>query len=254
MGNTSSDSSRPVRHSSGLPGFGLFIAIGMIVSTIIAARAYERVRCENRIISVKGYAEKRITSDLATWTGRFEARDAALVPAYNIMSTDLRAVLAWLEQNGVTRDDVGVSSIGTSLQYKKNAKGEDTNDIERYVFAQSVSVSSTDVALVTKIAAESTALIKEGIEFSSDSPDYFYTKLDSLKIEMLGQAAKDSRARAEQLIAGSGSVIGPLRSAEQGIFQITPPYSTETSGGGVNDTSSIDKVIKAVVNIDYTLK
>lgn len=39
-----------------------------------------------------------------------------------------------------------------------------------------------------------------------------------------------------------------------GVFQITPLYSTEVSDYGINDTTSIDKEITAVVNCEFIIK
>ena len=40
----------------------------------------------------------------------------------------------------------------------------------------------------------------------------------------------------------------------QGVFQITPRFSTEISAGGMYDTSSIDKTIRAVVTVTYGIE
>ncbi|MDX2226008.1 MAG: SIMPL domain-containing protein, partial [Verrucomicrobiae bacterium] len=80
---------------------------------------------------------------------------------------------------------------------------------------------------------------------------YFYTKVDDLKIEMLGAATKDAQVRAEAMTRQTGTKLGRMRSASQGIFQITPVYSTDTSNMGILDTTSIEKIIKAVVNIEF---
>ena len=132
-------------------------------------------------------------------------------------------------------------------------QGVSTHTIEGYVLTQAVGLDSEDVALVNRISKESTALIRDGIAFESSDPDYYYTKLDGLKIEMLGLAAEDARARAEQLAAKSGARLGVLRNASQGVFQITPAYSTATSGYGMYDTSTIVKAIKSVVTVEYAI-
>src|SRR4029077_8073817 len=98
------------------------------------------------------------------------------------------------------------------------------------------------------------ALIQDGIAFTSNAPEYYFTKLDDLKIQMLGQATKDARERAEQLAVNSRSKVGALRSASQGVFQITPPFSTEVSNTGQSDTTSIDKSIKALVTVEYAIE
>ena len=57
---------------------------------------------------------------------------------------------------------------------------------------------------------------------------------------------------ARMLTSGAGH-LGSLKSASQGVFQITPPLSNEISGSGANDTSSVDKIIKAVVTCEYAI-
>ena len=86
-----------------------------------------------------------------------------------------------------------------------------------------------------------------GVELSCDSPRYLYTRLDDLKLAMIADATRNARERAELLVAGSPNTLGPLQSASQGVFQITPAFSNEVSGTGMNDTTSLHKVIKAVV-------
>ncbi|MBC7529263.1 MAG: SIMPL domain-containing protein, partial [Chthonomonadaceae bacterium] len=42
--------------------------------------------------------------------------------------------------------------------------------------------------------------------------------------------------------------------ARMGILQITPIYSTAVSGEGINDTSSLDKDITAIVTMGYAIR
>jgi len=74
-----------------------------------------------------------------------------------------------------------------------------------------------------------------------------------LKIEMLGQAALDAKARAQQIASSTGNQVGGLRAAEMGVLQITPPDSSEVTGYGVNDTSSLEKDITAVVHMTFSI-
>ncbi|MDD4879214.1 MAG: SIMPL domain-containing protein, partial [Candidatus Omnitrophica bacterium] len=43
------------------------------------------------------------------------------------------------------------------------------------------------------------------------------------------------------------------RSADMGVFQITPVNSTEVSDWGSNDTSSLEKKVFAVVHADFAI-
>jgi hypothetical protein len=74
------------------------------------------------------------------------------------------------------------------------------------------------------------------------------------KIEMLADATKDARARAEQIAAQGGRTIANLHDAEMGVFQITALHGNSTSDEGENDTSSLDKTITAVVTATFLLK
>ena len=238
----------------GLTLLGLMLAAGMVASTLIASRSIERIKCANQTIRVKGSSEKKIVSDRAVWNARFAARAPGLTAAYEKIRMDLEAVLTYLERNGVPRGSVGVSSVSTTIQHKPNEKGNPTNVIEGYVLEQSIQVKSGDIPLVARLARDSTGLISDGIEFSSSPPDYYYTKLHELKISMLGEATKDAKARAAQLASNSGCAVGALRSASQGVFQITAEYSTDVSDYGVYDTGSINKCVKALVTAEFSIR
>ncbi|MCX6358148.1 MAG: SIMPL domain-containing protein [Candidatus Aureabacteria bacterium] len=238
---------------SGLFVLGLTLALGMVVSTFVAGRSVERVKSASQTIRVKGSSERRIVSDWAVWDARFSTRSRVLVTAYEKLQKDLAAIRVYLEQNGVKREDVALSSVTTTILYRQNEKGNATNDIDGYVLDQCLELKSADIPLIARLSRDSTSLIKDGIEFASSPPRYFYTKINDLKIKMLGEATKDAKARAEQLALSSGSRVGALRSASQGVFQITPPYSTEVSDSGVYDTSSIEKSIKALVTVDFSI-
>ena len=233
---------------------GIFLALGVIVSAIVVAKTVERVKFQNQRIQVKGYAERIITSDIAVWKGRVTARSPELVLAYSKLQSDVEKTLSYFEQQGIKKEAVGVSSVSTNVQYKRTEKGVITNVVEGYVLGQTVGLTSPNVEQIAEIADESTALIKEGIEFASFSPQYFYTKLDAMKIELLGEATKNAGLRAEQLAKNSGSEVDTLKYASQGVFQITRVYSTQVSDYGIYDTTTIEKSVKAVVTIEYSIR
>ena len=119
---------------------------------------------------------------------------------------------------------------------------------------QTVEVRSKDVERVAKVSRESTELIDAGVEFESDAPSYFYTKLDELKVEMLAKASANAKVRAESMVKATGNKIGLMRSARMGVFQITPVNSTEVSDWGVNDTSALEKKVTAVVTASFAIE
>ena len=56
------------------------------------------------------------------------------------------------------------------------------------------------------------------------------------------------------LFLAAGRSIARLHTADMGVIQIVPIYSGQTSWEGMNDTSSLDKTITAVVTATFALK
>ena len=234
--------------------FGATLPLGVVISTHLARRSFEKVKLRGQTITVKGYAQQRIVSDLAMWSASIGLRDPDRTAGYKSLERDRALLLAYLKSHGFEEDKVDFSPVSISPVYKLNDEGDKTNEIELYAIGQGFSIESDDVQLIAKVAKESSSLIADGVDLSARSPSYLYTKLDKMKLEMLGRATGNARERAERLVDGSGNGLGPLRSASQGVFQITPAYSTEVSSYGYNDSTSIDKSIKAVVTVEYAIQ
>jgi len=242
------------RSNLGRIGLGLSLAAGLVASAAIVSNALVEIRADAQALEVKGFAERELDSDLATWTGAFTTRDASLTAAYATLERQRAQVLAFLEAAGVPAAAAEVQPVSTQVLYAQNPLGGYTNRVEGYALSQQVRVSSTDVDLIARISKDSSALVRQGIEFSSYAPEYLYTKLEELKLAMLAGATADARKRAETLATESGSRLGRLLSARQGVFQITPAHSTEVTDYGQNDTSSRRKSIKAVVTVRYAVR
>ena len=232
--------------------FCLTLPLAVIVSTNLARRSFEKVQLKDQTISVKGYAEQTIQSDRATWSATIRQRDATLADAYAQLETGRAALIAYLKTSGFA--DPSLSPVAVDIVYKKDEKGNVTNAIEFYTLAQTASIASEKVDAVAKAACDASALIKQGIELSSYPPQYIYTGLNPLKLKMLADAADNARERAKALVEHGGGRLGPMRAGSQGVFQITPAFSTEVSNAGENDTGSIQKVIKAVVTQEYEIE
>ncbi len=247
-----SDSSKDNR--IGFLWLGVSLAAGLIVASFILSGALIKVKNAAQFVTVKGYAEKSITSDLGVWNGSVSVHGLELSSSYTKLQTDVEKLIKFLESKGIGKDKISVGSITTMKMYRYNTQGLSTGEIGGYVLEQKVSVTLNDVKLTQDIANQSTTLIQNGIEIVSQPPQYYYTKLNDLKMVMLGEATKDAKARAEMIAKNSGSQVGTLKSAQQGVFQITSTNSTDVSDYGEYDLSSIVKTIKAVVTVDFFVK
>ena len=88
----------------------------------------------------------------------------------------------------------------------------------------------------------------------STSIDEALNATAELRIAMMGEATKDARARADVIGTAAGATVGNVRSANTGVVQITPRFSTEVSDYGMNDVTSIEKDITTVVKVTFALK
>ncbi len=234
---------------------GICIAVATIVSSMILSGGVLKVmKFTREQISVTGSATKQITGDYIIWRGTFSRRESNLKKAYANLKDDLEKIKRYLSSKGVAETDIIISSVTTSTVYKKNDKGGDTNDIQYYMLSQVVEIRSNDVDKITMVSREVTELINQGIELESQAPEYFYTKLDELKLEMLAKASENAKLRAENMVRAAGNKIGFMRQAKMGVFQITPATSTDVSDWGVNDTTSLDKKVMAVVTVSFAIE
>ncbi len=233
---------------------GLCLAAATIISTVILSGAivkFQKYRTEE--ISVTGSAERRIKSDEIVWRCRFSRRDPAMTVAFQKLEQDLKTVKDYLVSKGIAETEMIVAQIETEIIYRKNEKGNPTNDIEGYLLTQGIEIRSGDVDRIDAVSRQSTELINRGIELISIAPEYFYTRIAPLKLKMLAEATQNAKQRAEQMASATGNRIGLMRSARMGVFQITPVHSVDVSDWGENDTRSLEKKVMAVVKVDFSI-
>lgn len=243
-------SSRP--HLFGLLA-GLFLAAGLCFASVVLSRTWTHLH-ESQVIDVTGSARKNITSDLVVWRASFSVDDEALLAAHEKLKAALAKVDAFLRDKGVKEISLQPVQI---REITARGKSEDDETVTRrigYRLTQRLEVRSSDLAVTTRLGTESAALLSQDIALVSDGLDFIYTKSAEAKIEMMAEATKDARARAEQIASQGGRRIKELRTAHMGVVQINPLYSSATSWEGNNDTTSLEKTITTTVSATFALE
>ncbi|MES1180472.1 MAG: SIMPL domain-containing protein [Verrucomicrobiota bacterium] len=230
---------------------GLFLAAGLVFSAMLGTSAWVKIK-NSQFITVKGSVQKGVESDLAIWSGSFLAEAETLLAAQHKIQANRALVAKFLENAGITNFTFAPVGIEELKAMQKSADGWMTQRVTGYRLTQSVSVESADVDRLDKLDA--TPLVDQDVIFTVAPPQFIYTKAGEAKIEMLAEATKDARARAEQIATQGGRAIARLHDADQGIFQITPLHSVATSWQGESDVSSRRKTITAVVTATFLLK
>ncbi|MGH9946471.1 MAG: SIMPL domain-containing protein [Pyrinomonadaceae bacterium] len=232
---------------------GFALAVGLVLSSIIFGWFYASAKKGDDAITVTGSAKRRITSDLVVWSAGVSAQSPQLADAYKQLADSVPRIKQYLLSKGIPEDQMTVSSISSTTLKRRDSDGNETSEVTGYSLSQQLEVRSSDVAKISQVAREATELINQGILIESSAPKYYYTKIGDLKIEMLGEAAKDAKERAVSIASSTGNSIGSVRSARMGVLQITAADSTDVSDYGVYDTSTIEKDMTAVVNVSFAV-
>ena len=234
---------------------GVSLAIGLVLAAWIGAGALVRIKTQDQTITVTGSARRQIVSDSVVWRANVPSQAAQMNDTYKQLNENVTKVVEYLKSKGVASNQIVVSSVSTLPFHPRNDKGIEILDtVSSYKMSQEISIRSIDVERITRISREATELINQGVLLESHDPEYRYTKLGDLKIQMLAEAAKDAKIRATQIAASTGAKVGALRSARMGVLQINPAGSSETSSEGNNDIKSIEKDVIAVVTCSFAVE
>jgi len=231
--------------------FAIILGICLIISASIGSFTFYKVRSPEDTLSVTGSVREKVTSDLAKWTANFSRTVSAedLKAGYQMMKNDQRLVINFFEDNGFNEEDITISPVFTDQLYPY-----DPDAPKEYVLRQTVEVQSNDVEKITYMAKNTQELIDQGVVFSIQSLEYYYSKLPELRIELIPDAINDAKLRAQKIAEGSGKKIGVIKSANLGVVQVLPVSSTEVSDWGTYDTSTIEKEVMIPVTVIFTLK
>ena len=226
------------------------ISLGILLSSMIFASKIQK----NENITVTGSAYKIVESDSAKLNFTIRTRKSNQKEAYQHLKTQTPKVIAYLEKKGVEKDDIDVKAINGYNVFKYNEKGYSTNEILAHEASQMIEIKSDNVSKIKEISTDIQNLIEEGINIEVYSPEYFYSDLASIKIDLLKEATQDAKQRAKSMLKAANSNVGKVKSMRMGVFQITPVDSNMVSDMGINDTSSIQKKVTAVANIVFKVK
>ncbi len=234
------------------------IAIAAIVCAVVLGRSYTyKYRSQDTIV-VTGLGETQFVSDLIVWAGEITTESQSVAPGYAQLESNKQKVQKYLTSKGIPAENIVFGFVNVDKQYESvyNANGNWAGQrFTGYKLRQRFTVESTDVEKVEVVSREISSLIAQGVSIEAYAPDYYYTKLDDVKMGLIETASADARTRAEKIADNAGTKIGRVASARMGVFQITGANTNEEfSAGGSFNTSSRTKKARITMRIEYRLK
>lgn len=237
---------------------GLAVGVGLCIAGFGVASGIKSLQEANRVVTVRGLNEREVKADLGVWPITLKVADNNVVAGQAALEAQKKIVLAFLTEHGIAGNEISI--IGQRVIDKLANEYGNNPDGFRYILQATVQVRTANVQALEKASGDAGNLLKDGVTLASDGcsggPDYSFTKLNDIKPQMLAQATANAREAAQQFANDSGSAIGGIRRASQGYFSITARDTVEenSSGGGYSCMpSSIDKRVRVVTTIDYSL-
>ena len=224
----------------------IILALAIIGLGICLYSAIIGVKDRERVINVRGLAEREVKADYVIWPIVFKEVGNDLTALYETVQGKTQALEKFLLENGIAKEEIEKASpdiTDTESEIYSNEKRP-----YRYVATVVLTVASKDVDKIRELMGKQGELLKQGIAFSEG--DYRYRKiysfnaLNTVKPEMIDEANKNARIAAEKFATDSKSKLGKIKTATQGQFSIEDR----------DENTPFIKKIRVVTSVQYYLE
>ncbi|MBL8197455.1 MAG: SIMPL domain-containing protein [Chromatiales bacterium] len=221
------------------------LAIGIALAGYLVGNALIESRTSERRVSVRGLSEREVPANLVLWPIVFSVTSDDLVDLQRQADVGVVKVRAFLG-DAFPAEQISVSPPRVQDREAQGMSG-DGRQRDRYMAEVVVTVRTDQIDAARKAIERSGELVKQGVAVIRSyeySTQYLYTDLEKVKPEMIAEATKDARRAAEQFAQDSGSTVGAIRTAQQGLFSIEDR----------DQFSPQLKRIRVVTTVDYYLE
>lgn len=220
--------------------------LSIIIAAIIIAGGMGNIVKQNRTVTVRGLSEREVNADLAIWPLSFSLGNNDLGILQNDIISKTDTAVSFLKEHNLSEEDFTVQA--------PNIKDNSVNlyiDQDRisykYIAKVTILVRSNKIDDVKNAQKDSLKLASNGITISQEYDSmmsFEFTGLNNIKPEMIAEATKNARLAAEQFARDSGSKVGKIKNATQGLFSI------EDAAVGLEEK----KKVRVVTSVEYSIK
>lgn len=204
-------------------------------------------------ITVTGSAKVSATADNAVWTLTVQESSAKVADAVNRVGASINALSVYLTKGGIPADALQLGPVSTYAN-AEYINGNATGRILSYNASRDLTVRSKNVNLIAKLSQDIGTLLQTGVNINNYGPQYYVSTLPTLRPQLLQDAMRDAKVRAQAITEAVGGSIGPVISVKSGPFQVTTPDSTMTADIGAYDTTTIEKTVTSTVSVTFKTK
>ncbi|MFL6593569.1 MAG: SIMPL domain-containing protein [Luteimonas sp.] len=202
----------------------LLVGLGLLGAGWFAAQGMAKLRTADRFVTVKGSAEKVVDADLVVWPLPHSVGGNDLADVQGRLDANTATIRAFFQQAGFQPAEIVVSP--PRLEDRWAWASGDNKPPERFRYSNTVILRTSDVGRALTALRRSGELVAHGVMLSAEEggaggPDFEYTKLNAIKPGLIAEATSNARQSAEQFAKDSGAHIGGIRSANQGVVDIS---------------------------------
>lgn len=227
----------------------LFIALGLTAGGFFPGYYYHKTKTEARSVTVKGLAEKNVTADMGIWNIQFTLSGNNLPTLREQIGAQAVDVVKFLLAQGFDDQEIHIGRIDTNDLMANPYRDNNAAETSRFILTQNIVVQSENVQNIANAMSLSNELIGKGIIFSNQNASYFFTKLNEIKPEMLKAATENAKEAALEFAHNSGSKVGKIKNANQGVFSILA-----SDDPNVYEPLRINKKVRVVSTVEYLLE
>lgn len=249
--------------SRGLIILGVLLAIGMSAAAFIFGVQAKHIGSGKQTITVKGLAEQPVTSTRAEWRIAVKSHAETFEETLKDLRKERAATEVFLEQNGFGKDYINLANenIEPNMVYFGTGNGRSEPVQVGFNGRQTITVKTDKLEKVQAARAQTIEFRAKGHTVESSGLDFVVGNLDDVKLKLIGLATKNAKARAIEFAKNGDVTVGVMRTASQGTFDILPADGQadddsdgDNYGGGSFDTTSINKIARVVVTIEYNIE
>jgi hypothetical protein len=231
---------------------GLCIAVGPFFAGYFIYRGILEAKLGDRYVTAKGLVEKVEKADRGSWEIGFKVSGNDLNQLYSKVSEVSNLIQEFAKKEDFEAQEIMFGAPRVTDLYAREY-GPETRPPERYIIEQSIFVNSFKVDKLNTLSAKTGSLISQGVPVARTDTRFYLDKFNELRPKLVEEATKNAQEVAESFAKTTGSQIGGIRTANQGVIRMTSPDSSPNQDydEGLN---SLMKKIRVVTTIEFYLK
>lgn len=221
------------------------LSVGIVFGGFLVSSSMRYIKDFERSVKVKGLDEMNVKSDLGIFSLSFGPSSNDLNDLYRKYTESQKKITDFFISQGIKKEEIEMTSLEVSENRTSHSPGR-----LAYTGLAKATISSSDVDKIKHISKNTANLVEKGVIITYNDTKFFFTNLNKVKNEMLERAIKTAYLSANSFANQTGSKLGKIRNATQGVFSITDANTNEEWA----TTKSIQKKVRVVVAVDYFLE